>query len=306
MKKKTYFCNLKLLYPVIMKNTNKNTAVLLLHCPDKQGIIAAVTEFININKGNIIYLDQHVDKVEKIFFMRVEWELDNFLIPTDKINEYFQTLLANKYEMEFQIHFQNQKPRMALFVSKQAHCMYDLLAHYEAGDWNVEIPLIISNHPDLEHVAKKFNIPYYCFPITKDNKEEQEAKEMELLKEYNITFSVLAKYMQIISPEFIKAYPNNIINIHHSFLPAFVGAKPYHAAFERGVKIIGATSHYVTEELDAGPIIKQDVARISHKDSIENLIRKGQDLEKVVLSRGVEKHIERKILVYKNKTIVFG
>ena len=306
MKKKTYFCILKLLYPVIMKNTNKNTAVLLLHCPDKQGIIAAVTEFININKGNIIYLDQHVDKVEKIFFMRVEWELDNFLIPTDKINEYFQTLLANKYEMEFQIHFQNQKPRMALFVSKQAHCMYDLLAHYEAGDWNVEIPLIISNHPDLEHVAKKFNIPYYCFPITKDNKEEQEAKEMELLKEYNITFSVLAKYMQIISPEFIKAYPNNIINIHHSFLPAFVGAKPYHAAFERGVKIIGATSHYVTEELDAGPIIKQDVARISHKDSIENLIRKGQDLEKVVLSRGVEKHIERKILVYKNKTIVFG
>lgn len=306
MKKKTYFCTLKLLYPVIMKNTNKNTAVLLLHCPDKQGIIAAVTEFININKGNIIYLDQHVDKVEKIFFMRVEWELDNFLIPTEKINEYFQTLLANKYEMEFQIHFQNQKPRMALFVSKQAHCMYDLLAHYEAGDWNVEIPLIISNHPDLEHVAKKFNIPYYCFPITKDNKEEQEAKEMELLKEYNITFSVLAKYMQIISPEFIKAYPNNIINIHHSFLPAFVGAKPYHAAFERGVKIIGATSHYVTEELDAGPIIKQDVARISHKDSIENLIRKGQDLEKVVLSRAVEKHIERKILVYKNKTIVFG
>ena len=301
-----YFCNLKLLYPVIMKNTNKNTAVLLLHCPDKQGIIAAVTEFININKGNIIYLDQHVDKVEKIFFMRVEWELENFLIPTDKINEYFQTLLANKYEMEFQIHFQNQKPRMALFVSKQAHCMYDLLAHYEAGDWNVEIPLIISNHPDLEHVAKKFNIPYYYFPITKENKEEQEAKEMALLKEYNITFSVLAKYMQIISPEFIKAYPNNIINIHHSFLPAFVGAKPYHAAFERGVKIIGATSHYVTEELDAGPIIKQDVARISHKDSIENLIRKGQDLEKVVLSRGVEKHIERKILVYKNKTIVFG
>ena len=301
-----YFCTLKLLYRVIMKNTNKNTAVLLLHCPDKQGIIAAVTEFININKGNIIYLDQHVENAEKIFFMRVEWELDNFLIPTDKINEYFQTLLANKYEMEFQIHFQNQKPRMALFVSKQAHCMYDLLAHYEAGDWNVEIPLIISNHPDLEHVAKKFNIPYYCFPITKDNKEEQEAKEMELLKEYNITFSVLAKYMQIISPEFIKAYPNNIINIHHSFLPAFVGAKPYHAAFERGVKIIGATSHYVTEELDAGPIIKQDVARISHKDSIENLIRKGQDLEKVVLSRGVEKHIERKILVYKNKTIVFG
>lgn len=289
-----------------MEKTPKDTAVLLLHCPDKQGIIAAVTEFININKGNIIYLDQHVDKAEKVFFMRVEWELENFLIPRDKVKEYFDTLLAKKYQMEFEIYFHAQKPKMALFVSKQAHCLYDLLAHYEAGDWNVEIPLIISNHPDMEHVAKKFGIPYYCLPITKENKAEQEAKEMELLRQHNITFVVLARYMQIITPAMIEAYPNKIINIHHSFLPAFVGAKPYHAAFQRGVKIIGATSHYVTEELDAGPIIKQDVARISHKDSIENLIRKGQDLEKVVLSRAVEKHIERKILVYKNKTIVFG
>ena len=289
-----------------MEKTQKDTAVLLLHCPDKQGIIAAVTEFININKGNIIYLDQHVDKAEKVFFMRVEWELENFLIPRDKVKEYFDTLLAKKYQMEFEIYFHAQKPRMALFVSKQAHCLYDLLAHYEAGDWNVEIPLIISNHPDMEHVAKKFGNPYYCLPITKENKAEQEAKEMELLRQHDITFVVLARYMQIITPAMIEAYPNKIINIHHSFLPAFVGAKPYHAAFERGVKIIGATSHYVTEELDAGPIIKQDVARISHKDSIENLIRKGQDLEKVVLSRAVEKHIERKILVYKNKTIVFG
>ena len=289
-----------------MEKTPKDTAVLLLHCPDKQGIIAAVTEFININKGNIIYLDQHVDKAEKVFFMRVEWELENFLIPRDKVKEYFDTLLAKKYQMEFEIYFHAQKPRMALFVSKQAHCLYDLLAHYEAGDWNVEIPLIISNHPDMEHVAKKFGIPYYCLPITKENKAEQEAKEMELLRQHDITFVVLARYMQIITPAMIEAYPNKIINIHHSFLPAFVGAKPYHAAFQRGVKIIGATSHYVTEELDAGPSIKQDVARISHKDSIENLIRKGQDLEKVVLSRAVEKHIERKILVYKNKTIVFG
>ena len=289
-----------------MEKTPKDTAVLLLHCPDKQGIIAAVTEFININKGNIIYLDQHVDKAEKVFFMRVEWELENFLIPRDKVKEYFDTLLAKKYQMEFEIYFHAQKPRMALFVSKQAHCLYDLLAHYEAGDWNVEIPLIISNHPDMEHVAKKFGIPYYCLPITKENKAEQEAKEMELLRQHDITFVVLARYMQIITTAMIEAYPNKIINIHHSFLPAFVGAKPYHAAFQRGVKIIGATSHYVTEELDAGPIIKQDVARISHKDSIENLIRKGQDLEKVVLSRAVEKHIERKILVYKNKTIVFG
>jgi len=289
-----------------MEKEIKDTAVLLLHCPDKQGIIAAVTEFININKGNIIYLDQHTDTVQKVFFMRVEWELDGFLIPKEKVKEYFETLLAKKFEMDFQIYFHAQKPRMALFVSKSAHCMYDLLAHYEAGDWNVEIPLIISNHPELESVAKKFNIPYYYFPITKENKAEQEAAELKLLRDNGITFCVLARYMQIISPEMIKAYPNKIINIHHSFLPAFVGAKPYHAAFERGVKIIGATSHYVTEELDAGPIIKQDVARISHKDTIENLISKGQDLEKVVLSRAVEKHIERKILVYKNKTIVFG
>lgn len=289
-----------------MIKQSKDTAVLLLHCPDKQGIIATVTEFINVNKGNIIYLDQHTDTVQKVFFMRIEWELEGFLIPRDKIIEYFSTLIAQKYSMDFQIYFHSQKPRMALFVSKSAHCMYDLLAHYEAGDWNVEIPLVISNHPDLEHIAKKFGIPFYCFPITKDNKAEMEAKEMQLLADNGITFCVLARYMQIISPDMIKRYPNKIINIHHSFLPAFVGAKPYHAAFERGVKIIGATSHYVTEELDAGPIIKQDVARISHKDSIENLISKGQDLEKVVLSRAVEKHIERKILVYKNKTIVFG
>ncbi|MCQ2369456.1 MAG: formyltetrahydrofolate deformylase [Paludibacteraceae bacterium] len=289
-----------------MIKQSKDTAVLLLHCPDKQGIIATVTEFINVNKGNIIYLDQHTDTVQKVFFMRIEWELEGFLIPRDKIIEYFSTLIAQKYSMDFQIYFHSQKPRMALFVSKSAHCMYDLLAHYEAGDWNVEIPLVISNHPDLEHIAKKFGIPFYCFPITKDNKAEMEAKEMQLLTDNGITFCVLARYMQIISPDMIKRYPNKIINIHHSFLPAFVGAKPYHAAFERGVKIIGATSHYVTEELDAGPIIKQDVARISHKDSIENLISKGQDLEKVVLSRAVEKHIERKILVYKNKTIVFG
>lgn len=289
-----------------MIKQSKDTAVLLLHCPDKQGIIATVTEFINVNKGNIIYLDQHTDTVQKVFFMRIEWELEGFLIPRDKIIEYFSTLIAQKYSMDFQIYFHSQKPRMALFVSKSAHCMYDLLAHYEAGDWNVEIPLIISNHPDLEHIANKFGIPFHCFPITKDNKAEMEAKEMQLLTDNGITFCVLARYMQIISPEMIKRYPNKIINIHHSFLPAFVGAKPYHAAFERGVKIIGATSHYVTEELDAGPIIKQDVARISHKDSIENLISKGQDLEKVVLSRAVEKHIERKILVYKNKTIVFG
>lgn len=278
---------------------------MLLHCPDKQGILAVVTEFINNNNGNIIYLDQYVDTVQGVFFMRVEWELDGFLIPKEKLSEYFQTLLAKPYDMVFNIYFHKQKPRMALFVSKQAHCLYDLLAHYEAGDWNVEIPLIVSNHPDLEHVAKKFGIPFFVFPINKDNKEEQEQKELDLLHENNVSCIVLARYMQIISPRIIAEYPEKIINIHHSFLPAFVGAKPYHAAYERGVKIIGATSHYVTEELDAGPIIEQDVVRISHKDTVGNLLRKGQDLEKIVLSRAVEKHIDRKILVYKNKTIVF-
>lgn len=278
---------------------------MLLHCPDKQGILAVVTEFINNNNGNIIYLDQYVDTVQGVFFMRVEWELDGFLIPKEKLSEYFQTLLAKPYDMVFNIYFHKQKPRMALFVSKQAHCLYDLLAHYEAGDWNVEIPLIVSNHPDLEHVAKKFGIPFFVFPINKDNKEEQEQKELDLLHENNVSCIVLARYMQIISPRMIAEYPEKIINIHHSFLPAFVGAKPYHAAYERGVKIIGATSHYVTDELDAGPIIEQDVVRISHKDTVGNLLRKGQDLEKIVLSRAVEKHIDRKILVYKNKTIVF-
>lgn len=288
-----------------MQNKDKDTAIMLLHCPDKQGILAVVTEFINNNNGNIIYLDQYVDTVQGVFFMRVEWELDGFLIPKEKLSEYFQTLLAKPYDMVFNIYFHKQKPRMALFVSKQAHCLYDLLAHYEAGDWNVEIPLIVSNHPDLEHVAKKFGIPFFVFPINKDNKEEQEQKELDLLHENNVSCIVLARYMQIISSRMIAEYPEKIINIHHSFLPAFVGAKPYHAAYERGVKIIGATSHYVTEELDAGPIIEQDVVRISHKDTVGNLLRKGQDLEKIVLSRAVEKHIDRKILVYKNKTIVF-
>lgn len=288
-----------------MIKNDKDTAVMLLHCPDKQGILAVVTEFINNNNGNIIYLDQYVDKAQGVFFMRVEWELEGFLIPKEKLSEYFSTLLAKPYDMVFNIYFHKQKPRMALFVSKQAHCLYDLLAHYETGDWNVEIPLIISNHPDLEQVAAKFHIPFYVFPVNKENKDEMEEKELALLRENNVTCIVLARYMQIISPKMIAEYPEKIINIHHSFLPAFVGAKPYHAAYERGVKIIGATSHYVTEELDAGPIIEQDVVRISHKDTVGNLLRKGQDLEKIVLSRAVEKHIDRKILVYKNKTIVF-
>ena len=282
------------------------TAKLLLHCPDKPGILAEVTDFITVNKGNIIYLDQYVDHVENIFFMRIEWELKDFLVPKEKIEDYFETLYGQKYDMIFRLYFSDVKPRMAIFVSKMSHCLFDMLARYTAGEWNVEIPLIISNHPDLQHVAERFGIPFHLFPITKETKEEQERKEMELLAQNNITFIVLARYMQVISEQMISAYPNKIINIHHSFLPAFVGARPYHAAFERGVKIIGATSHYVTTELDAGPLIEQDVVRITHKDSIEDLVNKGKDLEKIVLSRAVQKHIERKVLAYKNKTVIFN
>ena len=282
------------------------TAKLLLHCPDQPGILAEVTDFITVNKGNIIYLDQYVDHVENIFFMRIEWELESFLVPQEKIEDYFETLYAQKYGMSFRLYFSDVKPRMAIFVSKMSHCLFDLLARYTAGEWNVEIPLIISNHPDLQHVAERFGIPFHLFPITKETKEEQEKKEMELLAKHKVNFIVLERYMQVISEKMIDAYPNRIINIHHSFLPAFVGAKPYHAAFERGVKIIGATSHYVTTELDAGPIIEQDVVRITHKDTVQDLVNKGKDLEKIVLSRAVQKHIERKVLAYKNKTVIFN
>lgn len=284
----------------------KNTAILLIHCPDKQGILATVTEFLNQNKGNIIYLDQHVDRKEEIFYMRVEWELDDFAIPHDKIGEYFETLIANPLQMNWRLYFTDDIPRMALFVSKMPHCLFDILGRYTAGEWDVEIPLIISNHDTLKPVAERFGIDFHHFPVTNENKAEFEEKEIELLKEKNIDFVVLARYMQVLSHSFVNHFPNKIINIHHSFLPAFAGAKPYHAAHERGVKIIGATSHYVTSDLDAGPIIEQDVTRCSHIDTVEKLIRKGRDLEKIVLSQAVYKHLQRKILVYQNRTVVFN
>jgi len=282
------------------------TAKLLLHCPDKPGILAEITNFVTVNNGNIIYLDQYVDHIDQVFFARIEWELQNFTIPREKIYDYFYTLYGQKYNMDMGLYFSDQKPRMAIFVSKMSHCLYDMLARYTAGEWDCEIPLIISNHETLRPAAEQFGIPFHVFPITKENKQEQEAKEIELLKQNNINFIVLARYMQVISENFINQYPHNIINIHHSFLPAFIGAKPYHQAWERGVKIIGATSHYVTTELDAGPIIEQDVVRITHKDTPDDLVQKGKDLEKIVLSRAVQKHIERKILSYKNKTVIFS
>lgn len=282
------------------------TAKLLLHCPDRPGILAEITNFITINGGNIVYIDQFVDHMENVFFGRIEWELAGFMIPRDKILDYFNTLYVKKYDMYLRLYFSDEKPRMAIFVSKMSHCLYDMLARYTAGEWDVEIPIIISNHPDMQAAAERFGIPYRVFPITKENKQEQEQAEMELLRELKVDFIVLARYMQVISEQMIAEYPNRIINIHHSFLPAFVGAKPYHQAFERGVKIIGATSHYVTNELDAGPIIEQDVVRITHKDTPQDLVNKGKDLEKIVLSRAVQKHIERKVLAYKNKTVLFN
>lgn len=289
-----------------MKENRPDSAILLMHCPDQPGIIAVITEFINTNGGNILYLDQYVDRANGIFYMRVEWDLEKFIIPREKISDYFETLYAGKYNMTYGISFTCRKQRMAIFVSKMSHCLYDMLARYIAGEWDVEIPVIISNHPDMQLTAEQFNIPYEYIPVTRENKAEMEQREFEILKKYDIDFIVLARYMQVLSEDFINRYPNRIINIHHSFLPAFVGAKPYHAAYERGVKLIGATSHYVTTELDAGPIIEQDIVRITHKDTVGDLVKKGRDLEKIVLSRAVEKHIQRKILTYRNKTVVFS
>ncbi len=283
-----------------------STAVLLIHCPDKRGIVASVTDFLHKNNGNIIYLDQHVDEQNRVFFMRVEWEMDGFNIPREEFPKYFQYSIGNTYDMHFELHFTDKKMRMALFVSKLSHCLYDILSRYVSGEWNVEIPLIISNHQVLEPVAKLYGIDYHYLPVDLTNKTQQEKVQLELLQDHKIDFVVLARYMQVLSGDFIQAFGKPVINIHHSFLPAFPGAKPYHSAFERGVKLIGATAHYVTTELDAGPIIEQDVARVTHKHSVEDLIRKGADVEKLVLSRAIWQHVNHMTLVYKNKTIVFS
>ena len=289
-----------------MEKKRTDTAVLRMHCPDQPGIIAVITEFITSNRGNILYLDQYVDRAAGIFYMRVEWDIADFLIPKEKLKDYFDTLYATRYELTYRLSFTSHRQRMAIFVSKMSHCLYDLLSRYIAGEWDVEIPVIISNHPDLAIVGKQFDIPFEVVPVTRDNKAEMEQREFEILDRYGVDFIVLARYMQVLSEDFISRYPNHIINIHHSFLPAFIGAKPYHQAFERGVKLIGATSHYVTTDLDAGPIIEQDTVRITDKDTVEDLVKKGRDLEKIVLSRAVEKHIQRKILTYGNKTVVFS
>jgi formyltetrahydrofolate deformylase len=283
-----------------------NKITILIHCKDKPNIIASVTNFVAEKGGNIVYLDQHVDREQDVFFMRLESEFISDAFSTEDFKNAFKNTLAEKFEMKWRIYSSEKKPRMALFISKYDHCLYDLLGRYNSGELNLEIPFIISNHNDLKSIADNFKIPFYHIPVTKDTKDIAEEKQLKLLKEFKIDFIVLARYMQIVSSKLISQYPNKIINIHHSFLPAFVGAKPYHSAYKRGVKIIGATSHYVTEELDAGPIIEQDVAHVTHTYSIDDLIAKGRDLEKIVLANAVKLHTNRKVMAYNNKTVIFS
>tara|TARA_R110001583_G_scaffold82774_1_gene219285 strand:+ start:21387 stop:22241 length:855 start_codon:yes stop_codon:yes gene_type:complete len=278
---------------------------ILINCKDSKGIIAAVTNFINQQSGNIVYIDQHVDSVDKMFFMRLECEFSKQVFSINVFKNVFSEVIGDKFEMTWQLHDSDYKPKVAIFVSKYSHCLYDVLSRYSSGELEVEIPLIISNHPDLAFVAESFKIPFQHIKVTKETKVEAENEQLKLLKEFNIDFVVLARYMQIISSKLIKEYTNEIINIHHSFLPAFPGAKPYHSAYERGVKIIGATSHYVTEDLDEGPIIEQDITRVSHAQTIKDFILKGRDLEKIVLSRAIKLHTKRKVMVFNNKTVVF-
>ncbi|EPR73880.1 Formyltetrahydrofolate deformylase [Winogradskyella psychrotolerans RS-3] len=279
---------------------------LLIHCADQPNIIASVTSFMASNDGNIVYIDQHVDREQNIFFMRLECEFASSSFSLEKFKHLFNSELAEKFQLKWKIYSAERKPKMALFVSKYDHCLYDILGRYNSGELFLEIPFILSNHLDLKPIADSFNIPFYHVPVTKAMKHEAEQEQLNLLESHNIDFIVLARYMQIVSETLIDKYPNKIINIHHSFLPAFVGAKPYHSAYKRGVKIIGSTSHYITEELDAGPIIEQDVAHVSHTFSIKDLIAKGRDLEKIVLSNAIKLHANRKVMVYNNKTIIFS
>lgn len=283
-----------------------DSAILLIRCRDQQGIVAAVSDFLFRHHGNILEIDQHIEEDIGYFFMRVKWELGGFTLGKEAIAPMFEQSVGNRFQMDYKLHFDFPRPRMALFVSTLSHCLFDILSRHYSGTFDVDIPLIISNHRALEPVAEGFRIPFCHFPITADNKAEQEAKQLALLAKHQVDFVVLARYMQILSPQFIQQYPNQIINIHHSFLPAFVGARPYHAAHKRGVKIIGATAHYVTEELDAGPIIEQDTARVRHHNSVANLVQMGQDVEKLVLSKAIQYHIARKVMVMGSRTIIFN
>ncbi len=280
-------------------------AILIIQCPDQKGIVAEVSKFLYAHDGNILEVDQHVDETMGMFFMRAAWELDSFSLEKDEIAARFESEVGERFQMDFKLHFNFPKPRMAIFVSKLSHCLFDILGRHYAGQLEVDIPLVLSNHPNLSKVVEAFGIPFHHIPINSETKAAAEANQLELMKANQIDFVVLGRYMQILSAEFIQHFPNRIINIHHSFLPAFVGAKPYHAAYERGVKIIGATAHYVTEELDAGPIIEQEVARVRHHNTVSELVQIGQDVEKVVLSKAIKYHIDRKVMSINNKTVIF-
>jgi formyltetrahydrofolate deformylase len=285
-----------------MTATN-TTATLLISCPDRQGLVAKFANFIYANGGNIVHADQHTDFAAGLFLTRLEWQLDGFYLSRELIAPAFNAI-AQPLQATWQLHFSDTVRRIAIWVSRQDHCLWDLILRQRAGDLAAEIPLIISNHPDLRVIAEQFGIEFYYIPITKENKLEQEAKQLEILRQYKIDLVVLAKYMQILSSEFVAQFPQ-VINIHHSFLPAFIGANPYQQAYQRGVKIIGATAHYVTADLDQGPIIEQEVVRVSHRDGVADLIRKGKDLERVVLARAVRSHLQNRVLVYSDRTVVF-
>ncbi|MBA4186611.1 MAG: formyltetrahydrofolate deformylase [Planctomycetaceae bacterium] len=282
----------------------KNTAVLLITCPDRKGIVAGVAEFLYKLDANILHADQHQDAEGKQFLMRVEWDLAGFALDLAEFPRRFAPI-ADRFEMRWRLEHSKHPLRVALFVSKYDHCLMDLLYRHKTGELPCDIPLIVANHPDAEKWGKFYDVPFHCIPIPAGGKEAAEKAQLDLLAAEKIDLVVMARYMQILSKEFISRYPQRIINVHHSFLPAFMGAKPYHRAFERGVKLIGATSHYATEDLDEGPIIEQDVVRISHRDGLEDLLEKGRDLEKVVLSRAVRWHIDHRVLVYDRKTVVF-
>jgi formyltetrahydrofolate deformylase len=282
----------------------KNTATLLINCPDRKGLVAAIADFLYRHEANILHADQHQDAENALFLMRVEWDLTGFAIDPENFAEHFAPI-AERFEMHWQLKLSQKRSRVAILVSQYDHCLADLLHRHQTGELHCEIAMVISNHHDTERLARFYNIPFHHIAVSKDTKAEAEARQFALFDAHDIDLIVLARYMQILSPEFVQRYPKRIINIHHSFLPAFIGARPYHRAFERGVKLIGATSHYVTEVLDEGPIIEQDIDRISHRDQVEDLIQKGRDLERVVLSRAVRWHVENRILLYANKTVIF-
>ncbi len=282
----------------------KNSATLLITCPDTKGIVAAIADFLYQHNANILHADQHQDAENSLFLMRVEWDLKDFSLDEASFAGAFQGI-AKTYKMTWELKFSKDKLRMAIMVSQYDHCLADLLHRHKNNELQCEIPLIISNHLDAQKLAEFYGIPFFHIPVEKDKKKEAEAEQFALFDKFQVDFIVLARYMQILSEDFVKRYPQRVINIHHSFLPAFIGARPYHRAFERGVKLIGATSHYVTEVLDEGPIIEQDIDRISHRDQVEDLIQKGRDLERIVLSKAVRWHIENRILIYANKTVIF-